>query len=164
MTNGLAYRLSCENNLGNMYSTRGAQASVVIYSLVETAKANNLNVTLQSTRWHRQEARQKPWILSVVVHFGWSISERASFHSSGTRFSNYPDLRFPFRRNDVVFTPEKSLTLVRSNYSYREYRKSPVAECSGSASPAKRQILEQLSYDYDMVQKVLTIEDLRFWA
>ena len=58
---------------------------------------------------HRQEARQKPWILSVVVHFGWSISERASFHSSGTRFSNYPDLRFPFRRNDVVFTPEKSM-------------------------------------------------------
>ena len=27
-----------------MYSTRGAQASAVIYSLVETAKANNLNV------------------------------------------------------------------------------------------------------------------------
>ena len=28
----------------NMYSTRGAQASVVIYSMVEIAKANNLNV------------------------------------------------------------------------------------------------------------------------
>ena len=27
-----------------MYSTRGAQASAVIYSLVETAKANKLNV------------------------------------------------------------------------------------------------------------------------
>ena len=27
-----------------MYSTHGAQASTVIYSLVETAKANNLNV------------------------------------------------------------------------------------------------------------------------
>jgi hypothetical protein len=31
-------------NWVNMYSTRGAQASAVIYSLVETAKANNLNV------------------------------------------------------------------------------------------------------------------------
>ena len=27
-----------------MYSTRGANSSAVIYSLVETAKANNLNV------------------------------------------------------------------------------------------------------------------------
>ena len=31
-------------NWVNMYSTRGAQASAVIYSLVETAKANKLNV------------------------------------------------------------------------------------------------------------------------
>ena len=31
-------------NWVNMYSTRGAQASAVLYSLVETAKANNLNV------------------------------------------------------------------------------------------------------------------------
>ena len=66
---------------------------------------------------HRQETRQKPWILSVVVHFGWSISERASFHSSGTRFSNYPDLRFPFRRNDVVFTPEKSNIIILLVYT-----------------------------------------------
>ena len=57
---------------------------------------------------HRQEVRQKPCIPSVVVHFGWSIGERASFHTSGTWFSNNPDLRFPFRRNGVVFTPEKS--------------------------------------------------------
>ncbi len=31
-------------NWVNMYSTHGAQASAIIYSLVETAKANNLNV------------------------------------------------------------------------------------------------------------------------
>ena len=31
-------------NWVNMYSTRGAQSSAVLYSLVETAKANNLNV------------------------------------------------------------------------------------------------------------------------
>ena len=31
-------------NWVNMYSTQGAQASAVIYSLVETAKANNLRV------------------------------------------------------------------------------------------------------------------------
>ena len=47
-------------------------------------------------------------IPSVIVHFGWSIGERVSFHTAGTRFSNYPDLRFPFHRNDVVFMPERS--------------------------------------------------------
>ena len=47
-------------------------------------------------------------IPSVVVHFGWSIGERASFHTSGTRVSNYPHFRIPFRRNVIVFTPEKS--------------------------------------------------------
>ena len=31
-------------NWVNMYSTRGAQSSAVLYSLVETAKANSLNV------------------------------------------------------------------------------------------------------------------------
>ena len=56
---------------------------------------------------HRQEDHQKHWILSVAVHFGWPIGERASFHTSGTRFSNYPDLRFPFRWNVVVFIPKK---------------------------------------------------------